>query len=48
MDTAERLFTRDIVHEDEAHGSSVVGCGDGPVPLLVSRVLKQTQYLGTK
>lgn len=33
------LLVGDVVHEDEAHGSPVVGCGDGPVPLLPCCVL---------
>lgn len=36
---SEWLLVGDVVHEDEAHGSAVVGCGDGPVPLLSCRVL---------
>lgn len=37
----EGVFTGDIVHEDEAHGSSVVGCSDGPVSFLSSCILEQ-------
>lgn len=37
----EGVFTGDIVHEDKAHGSSVVGCSDGPVPFLSSCILEQ-------
>lgn len=40
MNTAERLLVGDVIHQDEAHGASVVGCRDGPVPLLARRVLK--------
>lgn len=29
-----------VVHQHEAHGPSVVGGGDGAVPLLAGRVLK--------
>ena len=43
MDAAERLFTGDVVHEDEAHGAAVVGRGDGSVPLLARSVLRQRQ-----
>ena len=43
MDTAERLFTGDVVHEDEAHGAAVVGRGDGSVPLLARSVLRQRE-----
>lgn len=34
LDAVEGFFVSDVVHEDEAHGAPVVGCGDGPVPLL--------------
>lgn len=37
----ERVFTGDIIHEDEAHSSSVVGCRDGPVSFLSSCILEQ-------
>lgn len=37
----ERVFTGDIIHEDEAHSSSVVGCSDGPVSFLSSCILEQ-------
>ena len=37
----EGVFTSDIIHEDEAHGSSVVGCSDGPVSFLSSCILGQ-------
>ena len=43
MDAAERLFTGDVVHEDEAHGAAVVGRGDGSVPLLARSVLRQRE-----
>ena len=36
---AEGLLIGDVVHEDEAHGPAVVGCGDGPVALLACCVL---------
>lgn len=39
LDGVEGLLVGDVVHEDEAHGASVVGCGDGPVALLARRVL---------
>ena len=39
MDAAEGLLAGDVVHQYEAHGPPVVGRGDGPVPLLPSRVL---------
>lgn len=37
----EGVFAGDIIHEDEAHGSSVVGCSDGPVSFLSSCILEQ-------
>lgn len=37
----EGVFAGDIIHEDEAHGSSVVGCSDGPISFLSSCVLEQ-------
>jgi len=37
----ETVLVGNVVHQDEAHRSTVVGCGDGTVPLLTSRVLKQ-------
>ena len=40
MDAAEGLLVGDVIHEDEAHGSTVVGCCDSPVALLSSRVLQ--------
>lgn len=39
LDGVEGLLVGDVVHEDEAHGASVVGCGDGTVTLLTRRVL---------
>lgn len=35
----EGLLVGDVVHEDEAHGTPVVGCGDSSVPFLPRRVL---------
>ena len=37
---AERLLAGDVIHQDEAHGSPVVGGGDGAVPLLARCVLR--------
>ena len=37
--STERLLACDVVHQQEPHGSSVVRCGDGPVPLLPGCVL---------
>lgn len=39
LHAVEGFLVGDIVHEDEAHGPSVVGGGDGAVPLLAGRVL---------
>lgn len=38
---AERLLAGDVIHEQEAHGSSVEGGGDGPVALLPRCVLEK-------
>ena len=45
MDAAERLFTSNVVHQNEAHRSSVVSCGDGSVPLLTRCILKQKIFV---
>lgn len=37
----ERLLIGNVIHEDKAHGTPVVGCGDGPVPLLPCCVLEE-------
>ena len=39
MDTAKRLLVGDVIHEDEAHGTPVVGSGDCAVALLSSCIL---------
>ena len=39
LDSIERFLIGDVIHQNEAHGSAVIGCGDGPVPLLPSCVL---------
>lgn len=39
LDSIEGFFVGDVVHQNEAHGPTVIGCGDGPVPLLTSCVL---------
>lgn len=44
LDGAERLLARDVVHEQEAHGSSVVRRGDGPVALLSCGVLRTQRH----
>ena len=46
LDSVEGLLVGDVIHEDEAHGAAVVGCGDGAVTLLPRRVLEtKTQTL---
>lgn len=40
LHSTERLLVGDVVHEDEAHGPTVVGSGDGPVALLACCVLQ--------
>ena len=45
MDTTERLFAGDIIHEYEAHGTSVVGCGYGTVSFLAGGVLNRRVIL---
>lgn len=37
------LLVGDVIHEQEAHGSTVVGCGDCPVALLACCVLGKQQ-----
>lgn len=39
LDSIEGLLVGDVIHQNEAHGPTVIGCGDGPVPLLPSCVL---------
>lgn len=39
LDRSEGLLVGDVIHEQEAHGSSVVGRGDCPVALLACCVL---------
>lgn len=38
LNRVEGLLVGDVIHEDEAHGSPVVSCGDCPVALLASSV----------
>lgn len=40
LDGVEGLLIGDVIHQDEAHGTTVVGCGDGAVALLPSCVLE--------
>ena len=39
LNSGEGLLAGDVIHEQEAHGAPVVGCGDGPVALLACCVL---------
>jgi hypothetical protein len=39
LDSIEGLLIGDVVHQNKAHGPTVIRCGDGPVPLLPSCVL---------
>ena len=41
MDAAERFLVGDVVHEDEAHGATVVGRRYSSVPLLSGSVLQK-------
>lgn len=38
--SVERFLVGDVIHEQEAHGSSVVGSGDGAISLLTCSVLQ--------
>jgi len=40
LDCVEGVLVADVIHEQEAHGSSVVRRGDGAVALLPRRVLR--------
>lgn len=33
------LLVGDVIHQDEAHGATVVSSGDGPVALLACSIL---------
>jgi hypothetical protein len=39
LNCVEGVLVGDVIHQQEAHGSSVVGCGDGTVALLSRCVL---------
>lgn len=43
LHSIEGFLVGDVIHEDEAHGTSIVGCSDGSVPLLSRRVLGNRQ-----
>ena len=42
--SVERVFVGNIVHEDEAHSTAVVGCRYCPIPFLSGRVLRTSEY----
>lgn len=39
LDSIEGFLIGNVIHQNEAHGPTVIGCGDGPVSLLSSSVL---------
>lgn len=41
LDSVEGILVGNVIHENEAHGSSVVSCGNGAVTFLASRVLRK-------
>jgi len=41
LDSIKRLLVCDVIHEDEAHGPSVVSCSDGTITFLTRRILKK-------
>lgn len=43
LHSIEGFLIGDVIHEDEAHGTSIVGCSDGSVSLLSRRVLGKRQ-----
>lgn len=43
LHSGEGLLVGNVIHEQEAHGSTVVGRGDGPVALLACCVLGKQQ-----
>ena len=46
MHAAERLLAGHVIHQDEAHGSPVVGGGDGAIALLPRSVLRSLELIG--
>lgn len=47
LHSVERLLVGDVIHEQEAHGSSVVGRGNGAISLLTCSVLQTTNIQNT-
>lgn len=45
LHSVEGFLIGNVIHEDEAHGTPVVGCGDCPVALLPSSVLHSETFL---
>lgn len=41
LDSIEGILIGNVIHQNEAHGPTVIGCGDGPVPLLPCCVLEE-------
>lgn len=48
LHSGKGLLVGDVIHEQETHGSAVVGCGDRPVALLACCVLEKWQSAGLK
>lgn len=48
LHSGEGLLVGNVIHEQEAHGSAVVGCGDCAVALLARRVLGTQQGQGSR
>lgn len=45
LNTIKAFLIGNIVHEDESHGASVVGCGDGAVTLLPRGILEIDTFI---
>lgn len=43
LNSIEGLFTSNIIHKDESHGSPVIGSGNGPVSFLSSSILQENK-----
>lgn len=41
LNCIEGVLVSDVIHKQEAHGSSVVGCGNGAISLLSCCVLEE-------
>ena len=40
LNSIETLLVRDVIHQYETHGASIVGCSDGTVTFLTGCVLE--------